>query len=69
MIYTRFGSKVREILGYEEESGTVRYIRESDGVERFCHIADLKADGGAPEILTAVKSRQGTQTKLGKTPD
>ena len=53
MISTRFGSKVRTIFDYEEDTGAVLFVRDDDGAKRKCHISELKADGGAVEIIAA----------------
>jgi hypothetical protein len=54
MIYTMFGVPIKEVISYEEATGAVRYVR-NDGQIRASHISQLKADGGAREIIDAAK--------------
>jgi hypothetical protein len=53
-IQTRFGSVIREFLAFEEDTGAVTFIRNTDGAQRSCHISDLRAPNGAAEIVAAL---------------
>jgi hypothetical protein len=55
MIYTMFDVPIEEVLSYEEDTGAVRYVR-NDGEIRASHISQLKADGGAKEIIESAKT-------------
>lgn len=53
MIYSRFGSKVTKVLGFDENAMTANVIFEDsrDGKPETVSIADLKADNGIAEII------------------
>ncbi len=67
MIHTRFGSQV-QVLAYHESEGTADVRRLEDGrVFRRIHITELKADGGAKEILDeAARIAREVQALLAK---
>lgn len=52
-ICTRFGSEVRVISGIQD-TGEVNIKFVDDGELMQTHIANLKADGGLPEIIKAI---------------
>ncbi len=56
MIYTRYGSEV-EIVGQDDIFLKVR--RKTDGEMFMATASELKADGGAKEILDAVRKHRG----------
>jgi hypothetical protein len=59
MIYTRFGSEVKSVTWFDEETGEIGaiVITAEGGVERAinAHISNFKADGGVNEIIAAAK--------------
>jgi hypothetical protein len=65
-IFTRYGSPIRKVQWFDEETGQVAVIAEvSDGSERYrlYHASDLKADGGIKEIIEAAGTIKNPQTK------
>ena len=58
MIYSRFGSEVKQVLGFNEEAMTLTVVFEDsrDGKPEKVSIADLKADNGIAEITERGKS-------------
>ena len=59
MIYTRFGSKVLSIEWFDNETGEVGCVIETEGGNpraRCVHSAELKADNGINEIVKAAKT-------------
>lgn len=53
MIYSRFGSEVAQVTGFDEQSMTLTVVFEDsrNGQPEKVSIADLKADGGIAEII------------------
>lgn len=60
MIQTRFGSEVT-VLGGDFNKGTVEVKRVSDGEVMKTYVYELKADGGAGEIVRAILAANQTQ--------
>jgi hypothetical protein len=59
MIYTRFGSQILSIEWFDEESGDVGCVVNTEGDNphaRVFHAAELKADDGIKEIVGAAKT-------------
>ena len=59
MIYHRFGSVVKQITGFDEQSMNLMVIYEDsrDGKAEQVHITDLKADGGIHEIVKTAREQ------------
>jgi hypothetical protein len=55
MIFTQNGNMIKILSPGMDfaKSGLTRYRRLVDGAERSCYLAELKADGGLPEIIAA----------------
>ena len=51
---TRYGLEV-EIIAFSQKAN-VATIRYENGAEDVCHTASLKADGGHPEIVEALRA-------------
>ena len=58
MIYSRFGTPLKKVIGYNEGwiKGIVEYPEGEKEIE--WHITELKADNGLNEIMEAVKPFQ-----------
>jgi hypothetical protein len=57
MIYSRFGSEVKELVSFDEETGevVVLFVDSPGGEPERQHVSELKADGGIHEIAAAAK--------------
>ncbi len=64
MVYTRFGSPIKRIEWFDEESGDCRIHLDrsrggkSETVAMTIHSSEIKADGGINEILNAAETRR-----------
>lgn len=72
MIYHRFGSPVKEIHQFDEESGEIVVSFEDDRPGSYpskMHVSELKADGGINEIVGMAKRliRQSAQAEGSET--
>jgi hypothetical protein len=56
MIYSRFGSEVRQVLSFNEESMTLTVVFQGDDEPEHVSVADLKADEGITEIIERGKA-------------
>jgi hypothetical protein len=69
MISTRFGSKILSVEWFDEESGDVSVVVETDSGRaparsRCWHVSELKATGGINEIVAAAKTIRGADASV-----